>query len=235
MKNLLFIGLICGLFGGSVFGQEAKPWSDWSKKDADKILNNSAWAQSLVKGGAPPEMSSRSGGSGSQGSGVQAPTQLPSEVSLRVRFITARPIREGFASTLLLSNPKPTAEFNAALQTIIDKGFGDFIVVAVNVDGQNPQSVGATLQGLMRLKAAELVDKVYLERKDGKRLPLIDYKPPVADNMGGKFVFARLLDGEPFLTSESGNVRFVLNLSGNLKLNMKFEVSKMIYRQKLEY
>ena len=236
MKNILFAGLICVFFAGSLFAQGAKQWNEWSKKDADKVLNDSGWGQTLKKGETPPDMSTRSsGGSASQGSGVQGPTPLPTEVYLRVRFITAKPIREGFARKLLLSQPNPPPELTAQLQTVIDNGFGDFTVVAVNVDGPNPQTVGMTLQALMGLKTSDLTDKVYLERKDGKRLPVIDYKRPVADNMGGKFVFARSLDGLPFLTPDSDSVRFVLNLSGNLNFKMKFEVSKMKYGEKLEY
>lgn len=235
MKGTLLTGLVLILVGGSVAAQQAKPWTEWSKKDAEKILNNSAWGQTVKKGEAPPTISSRSGSSANQGQGVQGPAPLPPEVYMRVRFITAKPIREGFASKLRHSYPDPPAELTGQLQTVIDNGFGDFIVVAVNVDGQNPQTVRATFMGLMRLKAADLADKAYLERKDGKRLPLIDYKTPIADDMGGKFVFARSLDGSPFLTPDSGSVRFVLNLSDNLKLNMKYDVSKMMYGGKLEY
>ncbi len=235
MKRTVFAGLICVLLGGSLFAQGGKQWNDWSKKEADKILNDSAWGQTVKKGETPPDITSRNGGSGNQQQGVQGPAPLPSEVYVRVRLITAKPIREGFASKVLRLQPNSPAELKGQLQSVIDNGFGDFTVVAVNVDGPNPKTVGATLQALMRLKAADLTDKVYLERKDGKRLPLIDYKTPVADDMGGKFVFARSLDGSPFLTSGSESVRFVLNLSGNLKLNVKFDVSKMSYGEKLEY
>jgi len=233
MKNLLLIVVFYGLLGGFVFAQDDKRWNEWAKKDAEKILNNSAWAQSQVKGEAPPSLTVPNG-AGTQAS-RQGPAPLPPEVFVRVRFITAKPIREGFASRLLLSHPNPTAELEKELQTIIDNGFGDYIVVAVNVDGRNPATVGAALQTLKKLELSQLTEKVYLERKDGKRLPLIEYKPPVADDMGGKFVFARSLDGAPFLTPESGSVRFVMNLSGNLKVTMKFDVSKMMYGGKLEY
>jgi hypothetical protein len=58
-----------------------------------------------------------------------------------------------------------------------------------------------------------LKDKVYLERKDGKRLALADYRPPGPDGMGAKFVFNRTLEGQPFLTPQSDNVRFSAQLS----------------------
>lgn len=235
MKNILFALLIVGLIGGSGLAQNSKEWKDWSKKDADKLLHDSAWAQTIKKGEAPPVMTSRSGSSGSQQMGVQGPAPIPTEVFMRIRLITAKPVREGFAARLLRLQPNPPAELVGQLQTIIDGGFGEFIVVAVNADGPNPQTLGMTLQMLARLKAADLVNKVYIERKDGKRLQLLDYKAPVADDMGGKFVFERNLDGSPFLTSDSGSLRFVLDLSGNLKLNAKFDVSKMTYNGKLEY
>ncbi len=63
----------------------------------------------------------------------------------------------------------------------------------------------------------------------------MEYKAPVNDDMGGKFIFPRTVEGKPFLTPESGSVKFVLNLSGNLKLNAKFDVAKMPYDGKLEY
>lgn len=236
MKNILFVGLICAVLAGTMFAQKEKKWNEWSKKDAEKILNNSAWGQSLEKGEAAPDITSRNGSSNNQSQiRDQGQSRTPLPIYLRVRFVTAKPVREGIASMILQAEPNPSNELINQLQTIIDNGFGDFIVVGVNAEGKDPRAVGATLNALSRLKAAELTDKVYLERKDGTRLQLVDYKPPVADNMGGKFVFARSLDGAPFLTPESDSVRFVLNLSGNLKVNLKFSVSKMVYGEKLEY
>jgi hypothetical protein len=233
MRKLLFIGIFYGLVAGSLAAQEGKPWTDWSQKDAEKILNSSAWGQSQTKGEAPPSLTAPSGG-GTQAT-RQGPAPLPPEVFVRARFITAKPVREAFANRLRHSQPSPPAELEKELQTFIDDGFGDYIIVAVNVDGRNPATVGATLQGLMKLDPSQLTNKVYLERKDGKRLSVADYRSPVADGMGGKFVFPRSLDGAPFLTPESGSVRFVMNLSDNLKVSMRFDVKKMMYDGKLEY
>ncbi len=233
MRKLLFIGIFYGSLIGMVAAQSVKPWTDWSQKDAEKILNSSAWGQSQMRGEAPPSVRPPSG-AGTQAT-RQGPAPLPPEVFVRARFISAKPVREAFASRLRNAHPSPSAELEKELQTIIDNGFGDYIIVAVNVDGRNPATVGATLQGLRKLDVSQLTNKVYLERKDGKRLSVIDYRSPVADDMGGKFVFARSLDGEPFLTPESGSVRFVMNLSDNLKLNLKFDVPKMIYDGNLEY
>ena len=53
--------------------------------------------------------------------------------------------------------------------------------------------------------------------------------------MGAKFVFMRTLEGQPFLTAESENVRFFAELNEKMKLNVKYKVSDMMYDGKLEY
>lgn len=198
------------------------------------MLNNSAWGQSQIKGEAPPTTRDRNGGAqtGIPDPGAPKP---PSEFFLRVRFLTAKPIREALARKILLAQSEPTAEIQQQLQGEIDRDRGDFIVVAVDVDGQDPRMVAGMMQGLKRMTKASLVEKVFLERKDKTRLALFEYQPPSDDNLGGKFIFQRTVDGQPFLNEESDTVKFVIDLEGNLKLNMRFKVSKMMYGGQLEY
>jgi len=75
---------------------------------------------------------------------------------------------------------------------------------------------------------------VYLERKDGKKLFLMDYRAPAGDGMGAKFIFKRVLDGQPFL-SESDNVKFVAQFNEKMKLQTRYKLSEMMYDGKLEY
>ena len=79
-----------------------------------------------------------------------------------------------------------------------------------------------------------LKQNVYLERKDGKKLYLMDYRAPTQDGMGAKFVFQRVIDGQPFL-SQSDSVRFIAQFSDKMKLNTKYNLSEMLYEGKLEY
>lgn len=234
MKKILFTGFICVLCVGSVFAQNSKPWNEWSKKDAEKILNSSAWAQSQIKGEAPPSTADRDGRAQTTNRDPGAP-RPPSEYFLRVRFITAKPIREAFARKVLLSQQNPTKELQDQLQADIDQNLGDFIVVAVDVDGQDPRTVSGILRSLTKMTKETLDQKVFLERSDKKRLHLIEYRPPGADNIGGKFIFARTLDGVPYLSPDIESVRFAIDVEGGFKLSMKFKVSKMMYGEKLEY
>ncbi len=79
-----------------------------------------------------------------------------------------------------------------------------------------------------------LKENVYLERKDGKKLYLMEYRAPVEDGMGAKFVFPRKFEGQPFL-SENDSVRFVAQMNEKMKLNTRYKVSDMLYDGKLEY
>jgi len=78
----------------------------------------------------------------------------------------------------------------------------------------------------------------YLENRDGKRIYLSEYSPPSKDGSGAKFVFPRVLDGKPFLTADSGEVRFHSEFSAgsnNVKLDRRYKVADMMYDGKLEY
>ena len=80
-----------------------------------------------------------------------------------------------------------------------------------------------------------LKNTTYLERQDGKRVFLMQYSPPISDNLGAKFIFPRLVDGEPFLKSDSGSVRFFAQFNDSFKINMVYKVREMVFDQKLEY
>ena len=72
----------------------------------------------------------------------------------------------------------------------------------------------ATTEGLQK--------NVYLERKDGKKLYLMEYRAPAEDGMGAKFVFPRKFEGQPFL-SENDSVRFVAQMNEKMKLNTQLQ------------
>jgi hypothetical protein len=236
MKNIsLTVFALLVLLVGPAYSQPSKAWTDWSKKEADKMLNSSAWAQTVVKGEERADTSIGLNQGRNPSTKDQSGNMVSSEIRYRIRFVTARPIREAFARKVLLSTPEPAKDLQDQMQAFVDKDYGDVIVVAVNVDGENSHMVSGILQGLAKLTAASLNGKVFLERRDGTRQSLVEYRAPSGDNIGGKFIFARSIDGKPFLSPESDSVRFILNISENLKLEAKFKVSNMVYGEKLEY
>jgi hypothetical protein len=244
MRRVIFTSLLLALCACSAFAQKTKSWTELSEKEAAKILNDSPWGQTQTEGeeSRPDQTSAitqvaapKSADRQMQREG-EAPDTRPSRVvKFRMRFLSAKPVRGAFARFVMLKKGEADEGLATQLQGFVDRDFGDYVVVAVMAEAADPKIVGPMMQFLTTATPEVLKDKVYLERKDGKRLTLADYRPPGPDGMGAKFVFLRTLEGQPFLTAESDNVRFFAQFNEKMKLNVKYKVSDMMYDGKLEY
>lgn len=244
MRRVLFTTLMLALCTCSAFAQKGKPWTELTEKEAARILNDSPWGQTQTEGddARPEQMSAITQVAAPKSADRQmsregeAPSTRPSKVvKYRMRFLSAKPVRGAFARILVLKKPDVDEGLSDQLQGFVDRDFGEYVVIAVTPEAADPKLVGPTMEFLTTATAEVFKDKVYLERKDGKRQMLADYRPPGADGMGAKFVFMRLVEGEPFLTAESDNVRFFAQFNEKTKLNVKYKVSDMLYDGKLEY
>lgn len=228
------------LFSIVASAQTTKSWTEWSQKEAEKILNDSAWGQTytehpqgrvdttVITNTRPGMIGDRRGESGQQ-------TAQQKPVHYRARILSAKPVREAFARIVVLQQKEPSPDFVNQLQGFVDRDFGDYLVVSFSVESDDPRRVQGGLAMLGKLTGEMLKEKVYLEREDGKRAVFLDYKPPIGDGMGGKFVFSRTLDGQPFLSSQSESMKFFLQLTEKQKITVKYKVEDMKYGEELEY
>lgn len=223
---------------------QKKPWTEWSKKDVEKTLNDSAWGQTQTEGGGTQPQSSDSAITqvSSQGAasrtivrtGESGEAKPASVVKYHVRFLSAKPVRAAFARMVLLSKSQPDENLTTQLQGFVDREIADYIVVSVGIEVENEKMAGPLMRAFTDATTEALQKNVYLERKDGKKLYLMQYRAPIEDGMGAKFIFPRQLEGHPFL-SESDSVRFVAQLNEKMKLNTRYKLSDMLYDGKLEY
>jgi len=244
MRTVISACLAVLVITGSAVAQK-KAWTEWTKKDVEKTLNDSAWGQTQTEGGssstpsndtaitqvaaqrsADRQLSSRQGESGE--------TKAVPYVKYHVRFLSAKPVREAFARQVLLSRSEPDENLTAQLQGFINGNFADYIVISVGVEVGDAKMAGPIMAAFTNATAEALKQNVYLERKDGKKLFLEEYRAPVQDGMGAKFIFKRALDGQPFL-GENDNVRFVAQFNEKMKVNTRYKLSDMQYDGKLEY
>jgi hypothetical protein len=230
------------------------PWVEMPKQEAEKLVNDSPWAQTQVDtdvselffsptraGTASPGRSTAASGQpGSQtsinnGRADRGAVNQAVEIKYRICFLSARPIREAFARLVMLSQHEPDNDLMQRLQSFVQRDFSSYIVIAVTIDSNDNRFLGPVMQQVNSATAGTLKNKTYLERPDGKRLFLSDYHAPITDGLGAKFIFPRKINGESFLDTKSNSVRFVAEFSDSFKLNMRFKVSDMIYDEKLEY
>ena len=243
----ILVGVFVLVLGCVAVSAQGKPWTEWSKKDVDKTLSDSAWAQTQSEGSAGSNQSQQSsaitanmtarredsnvGAASRVESGETKPSTL---VKFHVRFLSAKPVRAAFARRVLLAQSQPNENLTGQLQAFIDRDFADYIVVSVGIEAADQKMIGPLQRAFMSATTDALKENVYLERKDGKKLFLMEYRAPNEDGMGAKFIFQRQVDGQPFL-SQNDNVHFFAQLNEKMKLNTRYKLSEMLYDGKLEY
>ena len=229
------------------------PWMEMSKKDAEKLLTDSPWSQTQVDTDtsemffSPTRAGAASTGRSTAASSATGQASInnnradrgavnqPIEVKYRICFLSARPIREAMARTVIATQREPDADLISRLQAFVQRDFSAYIVIAVNIDSTDQRFLGPIMQQVNSATAGSLKNKTYLETPDGVRLFLSGYQAPIPDGLGAKFIFPRRPNGVEFLKNGTSAVRFVAEFSDSFKLNMRFKVSDMIYDNKLEY
>lgn len=264
MRKIAIAALLTTFFTVLALSQKQKPWVEWSEKEAEKILNDSAWGQTQVDTNysemtySPTTGSSAGTGSrtapaapglrGEQGSinrnrAAEGAYNQAVDIKFGVRFLSAKPIREAFASMIVLKQErldpehqqKATYDLKLQMQQFVDRDFKDFIVLAVTFEASDGRLLGKAFQDFNNATTATIKNNTYLERNDGQRLYLIDYRQPAADGLGARFVFPRSLEGRNFISAKHHEVRFHAELGANVKIDRRYKVSHMVYGGKLEY
>jgi hypothetical protein len=243
MKRVISACFVLVIFASVGLGQKNKPWTEWSKKDVDKTLNDSAWGQTQTEGGSQaPTQTSAITQVAAQGtanrslnsSGESGETKPSKTLKYFVRFLSAKPVRAAFARKVQLAQTQPNEELTTQLQAFVDRTIADYIVVSVGVEVGDEKMATPIAGAFTNAKTEALQKTVYLERQDGKKLFLLEYRAPAGDGMGAKFIFQRVVDGQPFL-SEKDSVRFIAQLNERMKLNTRYKLSDMLYDGKVEY
>jgi hypothetical protein len=240
MKTIFAVLLSLALLSTSFAQKDKKPWTEWSQKEAEKILNDSAWGRMQTDTDTdemffrPTADSVRAPNSVERR--VEGATNQSTNVTYGIRFFSARPVRQAFMRMIQLQQKKLEPEVLERMKNFAEVEATDSIIIAVTVEGTDKRSLGRVLQIVNSAVTGTLKNTTYLERSDGKRLFLQEYVPPGRDGFGARFIFPRVVDGDhPFLTSEFAEVRFVSDFEPPVKLNKRFKLTDMMVDGKLEY
>jgi hypothetical protein len=216
--------------------KKQKNWTEWSKDEAEKMLNDSPWGQTqtftdTTEMTYSPTTAGRSSSRDTEGAKNQA-----TNIKYRIRFFSARPIREALVRSIMLSM-KGGADAQTAerLKSFAEMQSNESIIITVSYEASDGRMAGAAMQTFASAVTDVLKQATYLERKDGKRLYLSEYVPPGKDGFGARFIFPRIEGERPFLTEDAGEVRFYSQLNKTTELNMRFKLARMIYNDALEY
>lgn len=219
-----------------------KPYTDWSKQEVKKFLEDSAWAQTQVFSDTSHMFDSGRAVTSGENREINV-----FNVNFRIRLLSAKPVREAITRGMELDQKgKLGPELAAKLKAFAAADFPDYIVVSVLCDSDRSSLRLSEASALLfNRTTADLKNNTYLEWK-GQRVFLQEYQPPRNDGLGARFVFPRIVDGHPFITSEDGELKFYSELSGGrpassntgsltYTINQRFKVSALKYNGKLEY
>lgn len=235
---LLLISLLIG-FSTTTRGQKkSELWTEWSKKDAEKLLTSSPWAQTQVETDLSEMFytptSPNRGAPNSSARSQQGALNQEVGVSYNIRFFSARPIRQALARLYQIQR-NPDGEELKGLESFANAQPSKVIIVTVTYQSSDGRALGRVMQAFESAITATLKNKAYLERKDGARMFLEEYVPPGRDGFGARFIFPRFFQERPFIHDDAGEVRFYAEFADSMKLNMRFSVSQMKYKDQLEY
>lgn len=212
-RSKTLLPLCCLTIAVTAISQErSKPWTDWSKVDADRVLTDSPWGQSF-RPSIPYDPSSEFAYPGSE---------------IKVCFFSAMPIRQALVRQAEIDPRKYTNARLETLRKIVNSRFDQNIVILM---------VGGTRQDA---NTNFLKYSTYLEC-DGKRVYLEEYQVKSEDGLGTKFIFPRFINGAPLLDLKSKEVRFHSEFpkwpqdTWRLVIDLRFKVKDMIYNGALEY
>jgi hypothetical protein len=220
--------------------KQTKPYQEWSEKEVDKLLDNSPWAKTQIETDTsemfykPDGVSARGPVTSEQRAANGANNQAVS-TNYRIRFLTARPVREALARKILLAQKTPNPDLAIQLSNFVEATSSNYIVVSVDFDTKDARQRNIPAQAFAAAVLATLKSRTYLDRNDGKRVFLLDYRAPSGDNLGAKFIFPRFVDEKPFLTTDFTQVRFYSEISSRVKLDVRFKIADMQYNGNLEY
>ncbi len=228
--HLLLFVLV--LSGDASAQWDKKPYKQWSEKEALNILNNSPWGQTqtytdtshMFDEGRPVLSNERRA--------VEVP-----EVQFRIRFFSSKPIRQATSRLVELKQKGGVSKQLAAqLDALADANFPDYVVITVTVEaGQAGNLMGLAASLLDRQSTSQLKNDTYLSLKGGKRVFLAEYQTPRKDGLGARFIFPRVVDGQPVISLDSADVLFHATLNAGPELNMRFKIKDMMFAGNLEY
>jgi len=221
LSPIFFFLLACTLLLAKEFWE--KPYTEWTKKEVDKLLHDSPWAK-------PQTTADELGGKGSGAGGEKELYNV-----FHVRFFSALPVRQAYVRMMQLMNnydsrnQSEKAEIDAKFGRVLKIDFSKTIIVALEYSTNNPERSRNVKMFLENSTAPLLSQNCYLITDKMGRVKLQEYYPPSPDATGAKFVFPRMVDDKPVISPEDKEVKFDLYLTPvNQRIFVTFKVKNMM-------
>lgn len=233
-----------------------KPFKQWSKAEAEKVLNESPWVRNQevlirhagrstsVAGGTNPAAGQggllRSEGNTATVGGARAPVDFTFTLRLR----SALPIREALVRLKQIDahydqlSEKDRAAVDARLKGLLDcPACADNYVLTLSSRSKEEPGADASYTAFAAAKVDDIKRYITIANERGEERPLVHFVPPRVPGDEATFFFPRLDEkGVPLFTAASKELLFnITNNEVNMITNFKVDLSKLVVNGKLEF
>jgi hypothetical protein len=258
MRRNLRIGtiLLVGVCTAAIAGYAQSPWTvkpftQWSRNDAEDVLNNSPWSshqevrmqfekEKQTAAGSYSGVSSAS----AAGSQTEVMSDLPVDFIFTVRLRSALPVRQALVRLKQLESDskkiskKDLETFDTQIKGLLEcPACADNYVVTLSSKSLNRPGSDAVYTTFKGGRLSDLQRFIFLANERGERRELIHFVAPKVPGDDAIFFFPRLDEkGAPLLTPE--NKQLLINLSDkqvNSVSNFRIDVSKLVMNGKVEF
>jgi hypothetical protein len=197
-----------------------KPPTEWTKKDAVKILRDSGWAHEVVVTHPPYRQEEEASGGivWTNREGLSAPRPNPATesnyiVRYLVRWESARPVADAFARLAALGETEVARRLAAPMHLPEDR----YVVTVFMMRPPRGGPVGYDSRDLLDdLDDAELLQRTWLEIQGRRAEPLEVERTRVGAIEALHFFFSRSPGGRPFFAEEDGKAEVEFGLRGRM-------------------
>ena len=230
---LLIAAVVAPLSPKSKESIEGTPYQQWSLELVKTVMTKSPWAQEWGTSTAF-DTKSQAGSQAVEG-------QDEGRNSFVIRLMSALPVRQAYIRYLELANhyetmtPEQRQQFDSKVNVLLTADVSQEIILALLYKSNVPETNRQLRQFFGTQTTATLNQSAYLYGPHG-RIDLMKYIPPNNEEASARFVFPRVVDGQPVLQTGDKEMRFELWVPPvGQKLQVAFDAKKMVFQGKLDY
>jgi hypothetical protein len=212
---------------------DGTPFQQWAQSAVSKMLSNSPWAQQWGTGEAFQTMG--------QDSSQTVQGQTEAQNTFTVRLFSSLAIRQAFVRATEITNgydsmpPDGKKDFDSKVNGLLSADVSQEVVLAVTFKSNMPETTRDIQRFFGTATAATLNQSAYLYGPRG-RIDLLKYFPPSNEVSFARFIFPRMVNGQPLLQPGDKQLRFEVYIPPiDQVLKVGFDPRKMMFQGKLDY
>jgi hypothetical protein len=249
MKRKLHFGLLVtivllgglSVYAGSEFW-EVKPYTQWSLKECEKILEYSPWAKEYVLTGVP--VPGDSAIDRQYQAGIM--DSKPLNIKYKIQFQSARTVREALIRQRQILEkydaftPEKKQQFDKQAQDFFATAPADQIIVSVKYSSNSAKNNLDLAHYWQTRTLEQLKNSIYLIGAKGVKVPIKQYTSERSEKREFTFVFPRQHNGKDIVSPEDKSLKLefaypVISMLGDGNGMVEFDVKKMIAQGKIVY